>query len=141
MKIIETGRKLTQKEVNGILKFKNCLDGKVNLAVFSEDVFAIFGEINPSDSVEEICRKVNKEVSKIFCGHPDFNSCLINDKFPLVAMGCVAIIDENEMSPEEFEDNNIATPRLIGLRSKLMETCERKEIIAIVDITGSKEEE
>ena len=135
MKIIEMGRKLTEKEQLGIQMVERYLNGWGDFAMLNDHVFVPLNDTKVSDGIDVAKEKVFESIDKMQSAHPDFSSYLMKDDHVLVLVrDLVGAFDRQVTSVEEYNNKGINFQKVMTLRNELFEACEQGEIIALVDI-------
>ena len=133
MRIVEMDRVLTQEELEGVRRADKYLNNWGDFAMVAENVFVVLGENVVSKGVEEACREVEEKINEFFGQVPDFTTFLMDDGHMLLLLGeNVGVFSKQEISTEDYEEKEFI--RSIALRAEAFEACERKSIIALVDI-------
>lgn len=135
MKIFEMGCKLTENVKLGIQRTEKYLNNWGDFAMIDENVFIPLEKTKLKDGIEVVKQEVNEIMDRIFGMHPDFNCYLMNDNYMLVLVcGIAGVFDKEKMSDEDYGNQAVRFERAMILRNKLFEACERREILALVDI-------
>lgn len=135
MKIIEMRRKLTEEELAGIKRGNKYLNGWGDFAMLSNNVFIVLKKNDVAQGTDNACCEAKKKMKQVFNQHPDFTTFHMDDGHMLLLLGdLVGVFSKEEIADEDYNDSDKCFGLALSLRSEAFEACEKKEIIALVDI-------
>lgn len=135
MKIFEMNGKITKDIEVGIQRTEKYLNGWGDFAMISDNVFIVLKKNDVAQGTDNACREAKKKMKQVFNQHPDFTTFHMVDGHMLLLLGdLVGVFSKEEIKDEDYNDSNKHFGLALSLRSEAFEACEKKKIIALVDI-------
>ena len=135
MKIFEMNSKITKEIEVGIQRTEKYLNGWGDFAMISDNVFVVLKKNDVAQGKDKACCEVNEKMEKVFSNHPDFTTFHMDDGHMLLLLEeLVGVFSKEEIRAEDYDDSNKRLGLALSLRSEAFEACEKKKIIALVDI-------
>jgi len=135
MKIVEMGKPLTKEELEGIQRADKYLNNWGDFAMIFDNVFVVLKKNDVAQGIAKACSEASKKMKQVFNQHPDFTTFHMDDGHMLLLLGdLVGVFSKEEITEEDYNDSDKHLGLALSLRSEAFEACEKKEIIALVDI-------
>jgi len=135
MKIVEMGKPLTKEELEGIQRADKYLNNWGDFAMIFDNVFVVLKKNDVAQGIAKACSEANKKMKQVFNQHPDFTTFHMDDGHMLLLLeDLVGVFSKEEITEEDYNDSDKHLGLALSLRSEAFEACEKKEIIALVDI-------
>ena len=100
-----------------------------------DNVFVVLKKNDVAQGTAKACSEANKKMKQVFNQHPDFTTFHMDDGHMLLLLGdLVGVFSKEEIAEEDYNDSDKHLGLALSLRSEAFEACEKKEIIALVDI-------
>jgi len=135
MKIVEMGKPLTKEELEGIQRADKYLNNWGDFAMIFDNVFVVLKKNDVAQGIAKACSEASKKMKQVFNQHPDFTTFHMDDGHMLLLLeDLVGVFSKEEITEEDYNDSDKHLGLALSLRSEAFEACEKKEIIALVDI-------